>query len=704
MRVTPVLILLTLLGCSTEAGHAHDAVGSVVSALDTTHTGVWKVRDHGNASFQDHARLVYHASMAKVLLVSARPNRGVFGWDGSQWLHVADSSSALYMQGATYDEARARIVLFGGLEADHVGAGSSRGTWFWQSGAWEQKMLAGPAAGGGASLTYDATRRQLVLTGGASHTNGTLRNETWLSDGEAWTKAAVAESPASQYAGAAHDRARELLVLVRPITGGASETWEWNGSAWSRIAAATPLPYEYSYSLAYDETNKRVVSVVEGALWAWSGSTWARVDSSDGREVERKRATIGYDAARKRLVVRNTSSTTWETDGTTWYALPPRRPNPRNDAASTYDSARRRVIFFGSTTEPEDATWEWDGASWTRGPSVPSAPPTGLALAYDSKRARAVTVVADKTFESDGSAWVAVGSAPGSVSLMAYDAARGVTVGLMGANTWTWDGASWKQLMVDGPTSARDSAMTYDARRERIVRFGGYKDGTGSSQIDETWEWDGSRWMLMSPVVRPSARGGHGMAFDSRRGQVVIYGGYRHNEVWEYDGTNWLQRVTPTAPPGSFGNGLVYDVERGRMVFYASEGTLWEYQPVGDACTSNDQCPTGACVDGVCCDRACTSSCEVCSSELGAAKTGICQVLPDAGPKCTSSDTGSGGADAGLLAGARPKGGCSVTSDGSRTRGPLAWVTGLGLAALALRRRRRATSCGEPRATVPQPR
>ncbi|WP_437819422.1 hypothetical protein [Sorangium sp. So ce1078] len=690
MRVSPVLAILALVGCNTQPQTARDDVASLTLALDPTPAGTWKIRDWGDVSFEDHARFVYHAGMEKVLLVSGRPNRGVFSWDGRDWNRVADANSSLFMQGAAYDEAHDRVVVFGGLVADHVGADSSRSTWFFSGGAWQEQMPNGPAAGGGATLAYDAARDRIVLTGGASHTNGTVRQDTWLFDGEAWTKADAAESPASQYAGAAHDRARELVVLVRPVDGTASETWEWNGTAWSRIAATTPLPYEYSYSLAYDETGGRVVGLVEGGLWAWDGSAWSRVDASDGQESERARAVIAYDAARGRLVARNASASTWEYDGATWHKLPSTRPRARNSAAHVYDSARERVIYFGSVTDPEDATWEWDGAGWARGPRAMSSTPTGLAMAYDSRRSRAVTEVDKQTWEYDGTAWVDVGPAPSTMSLMAFDAARGVTVALSGTATWTWDGASWQQVMVDGPTSARDSAMAYDASRERIVRFGGYTDGTGDSQIDETWEWDGSTWTLMSPVTRPTPRGGHSMAFDERRGRVVLYGGYRHNEVWEYDGTTWVQRVTPTAPPGSFSNGMVYDAASDRMIFFANDGTLWEFLPVGDACTSGDECPSGACVSGVCCDRACTSSCEACSVEMGATRNGICEVLPDAGADCTSSEVDAGPPDGGPTSRSKSGGGCSVAQGAPRTSGGQAWPGWLALAAAVLRRRRRA--------------
>lgn len=683
-----------MVGCSMQSEPAPDEAASLTLALDTTRTGVWEVRDWGDISFDNHARFVYHAAMSRVLLVSAWPNRGVYAWDGRDWDRLSGPSSSHFMQGAAYDANRERVVVFGGLEADHVGAGNSRNTWFWVGGAWETPLLSGPPAGGGATLVYDAARDRTVLTGGAKHTNGTPSGETWLFDGKVWTKAAVAESPASQYAGAAYDQARELVVGVRPVDGTRSETWEWNGAAWRRIDTLAPLPYEYSYTLTYDAMSMRVVALVDGALWGWDGSTWSRVDASDGRESERNRAVIAYDAARDRVVAHNASTSTWEYDGASWHKLASTRPRARQRAASAYDSARRRAVFFGATSELEDATWEWDGVGWGRGAEAVSATPTGLAMAYDSKRARMVVVVDHKTWEHDGTGWHEVGTGPGSVALLAFDAARGLTVALIGSATWTWDGASWSQVMVAGPTAARDSAMAYDAQRERIVRFGGYLDGTGSSQIDETWEWDGSSWTLSSPHARPAARGGHAMAFDSRRGRIVLYGGYRHREVWEYDGITWVQRVTPTAPPGSFSNGLVYDALRDRMVFYASDGTLWEYHPVGDACVSGDECPSGACVAGVCCDRACTSSCETCSAELGASQNGVCELIPDAGAECMSSEMEGGvadgsasSADGGARVPGKGGGGCSVAHE------PMSDAQGLigtfFFAALTLRGRRR---------------
>ena len=85
--------------------------------------------------------------------------------------------------------------------------------------------------------------------------------------------------------------------------------------------------------------------------------------------------------------------------------------------------------------------------------------------------------------------------------------------------------------------------MAYDAFRRRVLMFGG---GYGSSvAFGDTWEWDGVDWIQHSVSPSPSARWGHALAFDDRRGRVVLFGGFHAGElyadVWEWDGAAWEQ-------------------------------------------------------------------------------------------------------------------------------------------------------------------
>ena len=76
--------------------------------------------------------------------------------------------------------------------------------------------------------------------------------------------------------------------------------------------------------------------------------------------------------------------------------------------------------------------------------------------------------------------------------------------------------------------------MAYDAGSDRGILFG----GTGGS---ETWAYDfnSNTWTKMNPVVHPSGRWGHVMAYDEESKRVVLFGGGTgitpSNETWAYD-------------------------------------------------------------------------------------------------------------------------------------------------------------------------
>jgi hypothetical protein len=67
-------------------------------------------------------------------------------------------------------------------------------------------------------------------------------------------------------------------------------------------------------------------------------------------------------------------------------------------------------------------------------------------------------------------------------------------------------------------------AIAFDSARGKAVMYGGL--GTVGVYFADTWEWDGSNWVLTAPNEAPPAiRVDHSMAYDSARNQVVLYGG-----------------------------------------------------------------------------------------------------------------------------------------------------------------------------------
>tara|TARA_R110002096_G_scaffold121528_15_gene263166 strand:- start:1047 stop:2435 length:1389 start_codon:yes stop_codon:yes gene_type:complete len=158
--------------------------------------------------------------------------------------------------------------------------------------------------------------------------------------------------------------------------------------------------------------------------------------------------------------------------------------------------------------------------------------------------------------------------------------------------TWLHNGIDWTQLAPATTPPARwGHRMIYDSRRARIVTFGGRSPGTTTTASD-TWEWDGTDWLQMTPTNSPGARAFYSMAYDERRGVTVLYGTQSGStfsggdETWEYDGTTWTQIVTPTTPPGLETPAMTYDKGRGVVVMFggwngSAPGTMynttWEY-------------------------------------------------------------------------------------------------------------------------------
>jgi hypothetical protein len=182
---------------------------------------------------------------------------------------------------------------------------------------------------------------------------------------------------------------------------------------------------------------------------------------------------------------------------------------------------------------------------------------------------------------------------------MAYDAARGVVVLFGGtdnasalADTWTWDGQSWKEVTPAGtsPSARFNIQMTYDAKRKRVVLYGGQTLG---GVLSDTWEWDGAQWSDVTPKSGhgPKQRCYHALTYDAKRGRVLLFGGsddkpalgVLFNDLWRWDGTAWSEvKLTGKLPGKRAGHGLAYDVGRDRVVLYGgNDGSgiasdLWE--------------------------------------------------------------------------------------------------------------------------------
>jgi hypothetical protein len=92
--------------------------------------------------------------------------------------------------------------------------------------------------------------------------------------------------------------------------------------------------------------------------------------------------------------------------------------------------------------------------------------------------------------------------------------------------------------------------MAYDSKRGVVVLFGGTGDCGGT--CSDTWEWNGATWLQRTSPDSPPGRWAHDLAYDSARGVTVLFGGRNYGtlgDTWEWDGTTWVQRTTAIQPP-----------------------------------------------------------------------------------------------------------------------------------------------------------
>jgi hypothetical protein len=204
-----------------------------------------------------------------------------------------------------------------------------------------------------------------------------------------------------------YDLARARVVLFggeRADFGGESDTWEWDGVNWTRLAPAASPPPRRAMALAYDSARRRIVlfggiqtpNSVLADTWEWDGSTWTQ-RSPPASPPARGIHALAYDAARAVVVLFGgelqglaTAKDTWEWNGALWVQRSPATSPPaRAYHCLVHDPLRRRVVLFGGApslgSPPFLAdTWEWTGAEWLqRSPATSPAARAGHTMAHD---------------------------------------------------------------------------------------------------------------------------------------------------------------------------------------------------------------------------------------------------------------------------------------------------------------------------------
>jgi len=298
---------------------------------------------------------------------------------------------------------------------------------------WTQKQDMGPRPRAGHAMTYDATRRRVVLFGGDS-LDGRLFGDTWEWDGESWTQVQDIGPSGRTFHAIAFDTIRRRSVLFggRNANGLLGDTWEWDGENWTQVADSGPAK-RLGHAMAFDRTRQRVVL-------------------------------FGGDAAGR-------LNDTWEWDGNEWVQHGDSGPSARIHPAMAYETSRGRVVLFGGAEQDLGLgdTWEWDGTAWTEESDFGPDPCAGGAMVFKGTRAALFGGIASI-------------ASPAPLPLPeVFD------------RSWEWDGKHWTARQDMGPGDRVFHAMAFDEVRSRVVLFGGSPippsaDGAGARVQGDTWE------------------------------------------------------------------------------------------------------------------------------------------------------------------------------------------------------------------------
>ncbi|MEZ4368813.1 MAG: hypothetical protein R2939_21420 [Kofleriaceae bacterium] len=443
-------------------------------------------------------------------------------------------------------------------------------------------------------------------------------------------------SPARGYdrieAGAAYDSARERVVVVggsRAFDARAlSTTLEYDGDGWRlRSDLAVTPPARVGPAVAYD-ANRRVVvafggrdgNTLLGDTWEYDGEAWTQVVGAG--PSPRAEAAMAYDTTRGVIVLFGGNATTslpptplddtWEFDGAWTQVTPATSPPARRRHAMAYDPAHGRTLVHGGRTTtaaaPLGDLWSYDGVTWTAmatsGASV--AARSGHAMAFDPVR-DVVVLVGGQTSGGyvgdvkvlDGDVWsAATTGASARADHVLTSVADGVLLygglgtvllvpgepppvdGGPAGQTWHRVSSTWS-VVTPGlvPRPRTGGAMAYDTRRGRLVLFGGRPEGSvepgATDPRGDTWERVADWWERRPSGGGPAPRTEHALAYDEARGVVVLFGGVGDGDVvlgdtWEYDGAGWTVGGAG-GPSARVGAALAYDPSRGGLVLFGGD-------------------------------------------------------------------------------------------------------------------------------------
>lgn len=476
-------------------------------------------------------------------------------------------------------ETGSPVVLFGGV-------GNESKTWLW-SALGQRWALAQPSASppgrSDAALEYDPITHDLLLFGGVL-ANGRAADDTWAWNGCTWKRERqqAGGPPGGRTAGMVWDNALSHMVLLTyDLAAGpeATDTWTWNGSAWSLSASASASPVAGELVIAEDPVTEWPIAVslngtpsepdAPSTTWTWDGTTWQTVATVHSPQAAAP-AAMAVDPHTNQLVLTgpsrqpdSSSNQTWTWSGEDWTLLGNDLGAPI-PAAAVDDEVDDVVEAFGWPSDPTASrplhVWAWTaGPSWVR--------------------------IADGT---DGALIGGSDHPPRVRTSTAYDGARHQLVAFGGIDdrggplfaTWTFDGSTWTRHATPAHPPAL-GPMVYDPFDGTVILIANVENRNRTAALNQTWVWNGSTWRLQRPrsEITPAGSAVNLVADLDDRTIVALVSccgsGLRSTwQTWTWNGSAWSRQHPATELPGSLDFVTAYDPVSHGVIAVGNDGSF----------------------------------------------------------------------------------------------------------------------------------
>ena len=255
-------------------------------------------------------------------------------------------------------------VVFGGLSPDGAYAPTTYG---WDGSRWHLLASTGPAPREDALLAYDAQRQRVVLYGGRTVSPSrqvSVFTDTWEWDGTAWTKRSDAGPSPRVHAAMAYDPASRKTLLFGGFSHGGdvtlADTWAWDGSAWTQANAALPETHApnamtldrasntLTLMTVYSKPEDRGTGFQSSKLWRWNGTAW--LPAGDGPRFSPQSPLASNQTGMLLYAGYDPGGlvTTWAASGNTWsQKAGATQPGRRRGTSMTYDVHRQKLVMIG---------------------------------------------------------------------------------------------------------------------------------------------------------------------------------------------------------------------------------------------------------------------------------------------------------------------------------------------------------------------